>query len=37
MCKKYKANDEVQYLYTKKVIYQTKISLLHRGIDDFCF
>ena len=37
MCKKYKQNDEVQYLFTKKVIYQTKISLLHRGIDDFCF
>lgn len=24
------------YLYTKKMIYQTKISLLHRGVTNFC-
>ena len=36
MCKKYKREELVQYIYTKKATYQAKISLLHRGVTEFC-
>jgi hypothetical protein len=36
MCNKYKKNEEVVYLFSKKQVNLVKLSLLHREITNFC-
>ena len=36
MCNKYKKNEEVVYMFSKKQVNSAKLSLLHREITDFC-
>lgn len=37
MCKQYKKEEDVQNLYVKRVIHQTKLHLMHRGVYEYCY